>query len=380
MRSVTGALSIALALTQACGAGSAPNSRDEPPARASAPAPLSEAPAGSTGNPTCDGGTCSDQLGGGPVGSVRTGGADPKPTPTVADRFPESRFPPADFAPPSARSAAAGDGTWRRLGATSAGDRAAAGRSVLVVTTVHPHPVSRFDSVTLAAIDLRHAALHFMAGKDDPGAEALDPPAGVIPEADQDKLLAVFNGGFLPRHGRWGMMVQGRELVPPRADGCTVGLYRDGAVRIRPWAALESRSGTMSAYRQTPPCLIDSGKLHPALSAGNERLWGGRDPKRKTRRRSALGIDESGRVLLYAMGTEVGPLLLAQAMRHAGAVDAVQLDINWSWTRFLLYGQPSPGGRLQVTSTLIPKMTHSSKGYLERAGHRDFFYVLRREH
>ena len=379
MRSVTSALMVAAALAQACVPGSAPLGRGDPPAAGSATVPLPELLDGSAAGRACDGGGCSEEHGrGGPAASGSAAGSGPGPAPTVADRTPGGRFPPADFEPPSARSAKAGDGTWRRLGDASTGDRAADGRAVLYITTVHPHPVSRFDSVTLAAIDLRHTAVHFMPGKDDPGTKDLDPPAGHVPEPDRAELLVVFNGGYLPRHGRWGMMVQGRELVPPRDDGCTIGLYRDGRVRIRPWTELESSTGEMEAYRQTPPCLLDGGKLHPTLDAGNERPWGGRDPNRKTRRRSALGIDSSRRVLLYGMGTEVGAQLLAQAMKHAGAVDAVQLDINWSWTRFLLYGQPRPGGALQVTSTLIPKTTHSSKGYLERAGHRDFFYVLRR--
>jgi hypothetical protein len=77
------------------------------------------------------------------------------------------------------------------------------------------------------------------------------------------------------------------------------------------------------------------------------------------------------------MGTEVGPEMLARAMQAVGAVAATQLDINWSWTKFLLIGAPG-GAELQVTSTLIPKMVHARTGYVKRPAHRDFFYVTRR--
>ena len=82
-----------------------------------------------------------------------------------------------------------------------------------------------------------------------------------------------------------------------------------------------------------------------------------------------------GRTLFYGMGTEVGAEMLARGMQYAGAVAAAQLDINWSWTKFLLMGQPSADAPLQVTSTLIPLMVHARNGYVERSAARDFFYI-----
>ncbi|MBW2453662.1 MAG: hypothetical protein JRI68_04090 [Deltaproteobacteria bacterium] len=341
------------------------------------PTPGGLNPVATAGGSVCDGGPCAADGG---VASVLEAGAPGSGGGNGgAVRFPGSQFPPADFEPPHSRSAKAGDGLWRRLGAAAAGDRAAEGRAALYVTSVHPHPVSRFEEVIVAAMDLRHLAVHFLPGKDDPGVAELEPSPGLVPAGQQGQLLVAFNGGFLPRHGRWGMMVQGKELVAPRPDGCTIGLYRDGAIRIRPWSELQATVSDMVAYRQTPPCMLDAGKLHPQLEGHNERPWGGRDPNRKTRRRSALAITADGRTLLYGMGTEVGPEMLTRALSYAGASDVVQLDINWSWTRFLLYGRQAPGDPLRVTSTLIPKMTHGRHAYLKRPGHRDFFYVLSRQ-
>jgi hypothetical protein len=263
-----------------------------------------------------------------------------------------------------------------RLGDPSQGERAAQEPAVVYRTVVHPHPVSRFESVTIAAIDLRHAKLHFAAGVDDPGVDGLpsSAPPGLIPEVMQDDLVVVLNGGFQPKHGRWGMMVAGVTLVSPRDGGCTIAMGTD---TVQIGSAPELLTGELQAYRQTPPCLLEGGALHPHLQAKQERAWGGRDPKRKTRRRSALAIDATGRTLFYGMGTEVGPAMLARALELAGAVAAAQLDINWSWTKFLLMGKPL-GGELQVTSTLIPKMVFARTGYVKRPAHRDFFYITRR--
>jgi hypothetical protein len=57
-------------------------------------------------------------------------------------------------------------------------------------------------------------------------------------------------------------------------------------------------------------------------------------------------------------------------------VTVAQLDINWSWTRFLLYG--GDNGDPTVTSTLVPQMVHAKQGYVKKPGFRDFFYLLKR--
>lgn len=315
-----------------------------------------------------------------PVPSAdRAGPAAPPPS-SATKTTRTGAFPPADFEPPFERSAKPGDGRWVPLGSADAGDRLAAAPPSMVKAVVHPHPMSRFEAVTVVAMDLTKLGVHFAPGTDDPKTEALGDghPPGLVPKRLHDKLVVVFNGGFKPRHGHWGMMLAGQVLLAPKQSACTIGLYRDGTIRIASWPSLAAEVDRMAAYRQTAPCLLENSELHPELAAKQERAWGGRSPKRKTRRRTALGIDATGTMLLFGMGIEVGPHRLAEAMKHVGAVAAAQLDINWSWTRFLLFGTPSADPRLQVTSTLIPQMVHARFGYVEKAAFRDFFYVTRR--
>jgi len=321
-----------------------------------------------------------------PAASAGCGGADcPAAAGTVnqPERFPGAPFPPSDVPPPFDRSAQPGDGKWVRIGDSSRGERAADDPPIMYRTVIHPHAVSKWVKVTLVAVDLRHAVLHYVPGTEDvkdlgEDPEGLPVAPGIIPTSEQDHLLAVFNGGFKPRHGNWGIRIGSKVLVAPRESGCTVALYRDSTVRVGSWERLSADAADIESYRQTPPCLLEQGELHPDLEAHNERAWGGRDPKRKTRRRSAVGVDASGRVLLYALGEEAGPLHLALGLRFAGARSAAQLDINWSWTRFLVFGNPAPDGELQVTSTLIPQMVHRPTAYVSRHVGRDFFYVTRR--
>src|SRR6185369_8820224 len=110
---------------------------------------------------------------------------------------------------------------------------------------------------------------------------------------------------------------------------CTVALYKDASIRIRTWTELAPTEQAMSAHRQTPPCLLEQGAVHPALeTAEKPRRWGSSETGKVEVRRSAIGIDASGKVLFYALGEDITPRLLADAMKTIGAVDAAQLDIN----------------------------------------------------
>jgi hypothetical protein len=188
------------------------------------------------------------------------------------------------------------------------------------------------------------------------------------------------NGGFMTRHGSWGMMIGGEVFLPPHDDGCTVALYQDGSVRVRTHLELAETVPAMVAYRQTPPCLVEQRAVSPALLGDDKpRRWGLSETGGVSIRRSALGVAEGGRTLLYGFGEGIPPRALAEAMRAAGAVDAAELDVNWSYPRFLLYGPgASPQAPPEVTATLVPRSKHAPGEYVVKPVERDFFYLVRR--
>lgn len=295
------------------------------------------------------------------------------------DRFVGTAFPPEDIPPPFERSAHPGDGRWEVLGDMSKGELSAQQPRVLYQTTIHPHRISRFLSLHLVAVDLARVHLKLVPGTEDLDPQpthSFEPPllAGLVPASEQPRLLAVINGGFRARHGRWGFVVAGVTLVPPRAQGCALVSLKNGELALGSWDTLDLSKDQVVFLRQTPPCLVEGGQVHPDLERHRERAWGGHNPKRKTRRRSALGLDESGRVLYYGVGIELEPSDLAEGMRIAGAHAAAQFDINFSWVRFLLFG----GADLGVTTSLLPDMVYKKSGYVRRAVARDFFYLVRR--
>jgi hypothetical protein len=83
--------------------------------------------------------------------------------------------------------------------------------------------------------------------------------------------------------------------------------------------------------------------------------------------RSGLGIDAHGN-LIYAAADIQTAQSLAQILRRAGAVRAMELDINSAWTTFNFYGAWSAGN----PQKLLPGMDRPATRYLT-PDDRDFF-------
>lgn len=301
--------------------------------------------------------------------------SEPSAAPAPPPPPPEVPFPPAAFTPPEERTAKAGDGAWTPYVEGARGEPA-----LLYRSTIHPDRTKPQVHVALVAVDLRRVGVHLVAG-------SLEPPSTTVPgerrpaviaPADLPKLVAVFNGGFMARHGQWGMRVGTDLFLPPKDDGCTI-LLVDHGVRIGTHAALAKDLGEAATFRQTPPCLVEGGAVNEALLVREKpRRWGMSESGGLDIRRSAVGLVKGGRTLLYGLGESITPRQMAEAMRAAGAVDAAELDVNWSYTRWLTYKRTTrPGEIPEVEETLIPKIKHGPRLYVQKRSERDFFYLTR---
>ncbi len=188
----------------------------------------------------------------------------------------------------------------------------------------------------------------------------------------------------MTRHGTWGAMAGGDVLLPPHDDGCMVDLLADGGVRVHthhaPAPDAAPGAADLLAYRQTPPCLVEQRAVSPALlGADKPRRWGLSETGGVDIRRSSLGVADGGRTLLFGLGESITPRALAETMLAAGAVSAAELDVNWSYTRFFLYGpSATPADPPEITASLVPKLKHATGQYVKKPSERDFFYLTRR--
>ena len=66
--------------------------------------------------------------------------------------------------------------------------------------------------------------------------------------------------------------------------------------------------------------------------------------------------------------------VIAAGMHHAGATDIAQLDVNWSYPKFVTFVSPEPGAPLEAVA-LASGFEFSKGEYIRDRQRRDFFYL-----
>ena len=152
---------------------------------------------------------------------------------------------PAPVTPPYEKVASEGDGQWIPMRAPWD-----SGPVALHKTLLHPDPKRPVAAAAIVAAPLADMSLHLVAGTDEPKSQHV-PRAerpGLVPEADQETLVAAFNGGFKAMHGNYGMRIGARLFIPPRGSACDVGPTSDDNIVIATHEALVDVEPTFAWY------------------------------------------------------------------------------------------------------------------------------------
>ena len=274
---------------------------------------------------------------------------------------------------------APGDGVWVQVTDARHPDEPAR----LLKTQLHPDRNRSWTIVAVVAVDLSQVDIHSVAGRFEP--ESRTPEAkkyerrATIDPAHHDRLIAGFNGGYKATHGYYGMKIDGVVLIPPRPKACTVAKYDDGKLAVRSWEALANDDERLVWWRQAPLCMYEQGKPNPVL--GMSKLgWGASSVSGTTViRRSAIGLDEEAKVLFIGIGDHTTGQAIAHAMHHAGAAHVAQLDVNFSYPKFVTF-EPSESDPSKLLAVpLTEHFEYTEDEYIRVRSHRDFFYLVRRE-
>ncbi len=306
--------------------------------------------------------------------------AAPAPSASAA---PEARpalppFQPKDPGPALKSWSAPGDGVWVPI----VDPRRPGEAPYMMKTLLHPDVNRGWAEVFVVAVDLRRVTLHLVPGSQEPKADSPDGEkisrAGVIPDKDHEELLAAFNGGFMTEHGGYGMKLDGIVVVSPKPKACTLAVYPDQSMRIGRWTDVESTEKEMLWYRQAPECMYRQDKLHPGLEyQSGVKKWGATLDGETVIRRSGVGLNAARDVLYVAITNHTTARVLADGMHHAGATDVAQLDVNWSYPKFLLFEPKTPGGPRKAVA-LADGFEFSEDEYIRKKNRRDFFYLMRK--
>jgi hypothetical protein len=176
---------------------------------------------------------------------------------------------PANVAPPYPAVAAPSDGVWIAVPVRTGGPPA------LFRTLIHPDPARSYAELFVFALDLSKLSVHAAAGSIEPKSADSSPSAarpGIVPEAARGALVAAFNGGFKAEHGQFGMMVDGKTLLPPKPRSCTIAATPDGTLSIAPWSKLAPAAAELAWWRRPPVACWRTACCIPACAPPTPRI------------------------------------------------------------------------------------------------------------
>lgn len=257
-----------------------------------------------------------------------------------------------------------GEGVWKPAGAH------AGKRPPVLLTSFRSDPEYPQFVAGVAWINANRTRLEYTPGTAEPPEPLEHRGSGEVPPQLRKGLVATFNGGFPLETSNAGLVYRGKVIEAMVNGIATIVEYRDGRIDIVRWHRGEGAPKNVWFAKQNLPPIVYEGKLNPNLSDGPE--WGETVNNATRVWRSGLGVDARGN-LLYAAANYQTVESLAKVLKAAGAVRALELDINEDWTSFITYRHP---GAVEP-SNLLPEMFRSPERYLV-PDERDFFALYLR--
>jgi hypothetical protein len=263
---------------------------------------------------------------------------------------------------PLVASGLPGEGVWH---ATSADGGS---RPPVLITSFRPEPINYPQAVVgVAWMDHTRTSTWLYPGQLEPAVSLPARGPTEVPSSKRSQLVATFNSGFKLSDSGGGFATGGHTYAPLKDGTATIVRYTDGHVDVIDWTGGPSVPANVVYARQNLPLIVDNGRPNPNLNDGPQ--WGATLGNAALVWRSAVGVDKYGN-LIYAAGPDQGLASLSSTMIHAGAVRAMELDINTYWTSFISYRYP--GAR--DPANLLVGMDRSPLRYLT-PDDRDFFAV-----
>ncbi len=273
---------------------------------------------------------------------------------------------------PACAQALPGEGEWRPLGGAQASELQG-----LYETELGPDPSRPRERVRLVAIDTRALELRYVPGSAAPHALTGPGASGTLSIEDSRRLVASFAGAHREGEAPSGVVVDGRELVPPIADTTAVGLDRAGRARLGPWPHGTSVPREIATLRQGLTTLLEAGRPAATLPGSRPQLAA----TARVEERAALCRTREGQ-LVYAWGAAISAASLARALVAAGCEHAVALDPECatSCTHYDACGAPgfaSHGAPESKPTLLDERMSANGSAFLG-ASPAERFVLLRR--
>jgi Phosphodiester glycosidase len=256
-----------------------------------------------------------------------------------------------------------GEGVWKPTGTTIRG------KAPVLVTTFRTERDYPRIVAYVAWFDHTRTAIGYYPGRYEPPSATLRGPMEV-PYDQRWRLLATFNSGFIYRDGSNGDALNGHANEPLKQGLATVVAYKDGRVNVVGWNGGPTLGPAVAWARQSLPLILDHGRLSPKLN--DSTAWGYTLGNAVRVWRTGVGIDRRGNII-YAAADYQTVTTLARILQRAGAVRAMELDINPEWPTLITYRHHHG----LLPTRVVPNYQQPATRYLV-PDDRDFFAVYRR--
>lgn len=284
---------------------------------------------------------------------------------------------PARLAPFTSRGPS-GQGRWRPAG------RRVRGLPAVYETKLVPPGGRKLAGI--AWMDSRLLSARLYSGSVSPGGGPWRYTAPIQP-VQARAVVAAFNGGFKMKDARGGYYTQHRMIDPLRKGAASLVVYANGSVSIGAWGADVAMTPQVVSVRQNLVPLVAAGRPTAAAS-GNWHAWGSTCGAKSCAQsvpgidhqwRSGLGITADG-ALIYVAGPGLDPLQLARVLVRAGAVRAMQLDINPYWPVYVTYHPRTAHGLATPANgrKLLSATTQGPATFFDPSWARDFLTMSAR--
>lgn len=243
-------------------------------------------------------------------------------------------------------------------------------------TKIRPDPKRPYAELLLIAMDMRQLELGMQAGFEDPKPLTGPPGSGRLPKDEEvtRRIVGTFNGAFKTTHGSYGMMAEGRVLLPPVPGAATVVVTQRGDVGLGSWPSAETIPPDIIAFRQNLDPLVEDGVANPT----GRNIWGWQlNGTSVMTERTALCVTRAGH-LYYAWGKEIDGPTLGQALRQAGCSYGMHLDMNPKHCGFV-YTDIASLAKKEFNLQRADQGMDINVDKFVRWSPKDFFYVMVRD-
>jgi len=228
-----------------------------------------------------------------------------------------------------------GEGQWRVLETVK-------GEPAMFSTLLRPSSVYTSYVAGIISIDQRLVSFQLRPGAEDPGPGNWKALPWIKP-GTRTGLIGTFNGGFKLDSAGGGFYLNGVTHGVLTKGAASVVYYRNGTIKIGVWGRDVKMTSSVVGVRQNLKLIVDHGQVPASVNQDVETNWGATLGGGYYVWRSGVGITKDGRVI-FVYGPALNVQELADLLHEAGAVEALQLDINPEWTSFEYYktnGHPS---------------------------------------